>query len=466
MNAKNLKTIGQMLLIAMVCGVVSSIGAIAGVNGPNMVPNLVTVRNLVATGQAKFQVVDKQVFSEKTVIELVLVDGEGKSIGGYAPPYLASQNEARDLWKDFVSNNLSLPAMADQMQFTEERKAENESFAVGFVLDHSPSMTMPRAIRMQKAVQHALKTFDPLDYASVIKFTGKIQNEVPISKDKNEYLSNFKVNGINLRSSGTAVYDAAMQGIGELARIEEVSRRIMILFTDGEDNASKSTLAEVINAAEFNKVKVFGVTFGLANDAPIEALAQATSGKVYRLHDIYDFDKVFLGIYNALRHTYTVSVTMKRDFVDESIQQATMTAVGSSMASAGIPQLMAMLPKENVDFAATGSENNIVMNVGLSFSNENADVSALDVPLLDSVATMLIQRSDIALEITANSELMGEVPDENSNVAQKRAQSVRDMLIRRGVPPSRVQSYAGKGAPTIPLPKIDQKKTTFVFTKL
>ncbi|NQW30016.1 MAG: hypothetical protein HQ472_05835 [Ignavibacteria bacterium] len=208
------------------------------------------------------------------------------------------------------------------------------------------------------------------------------------------------------------------------------------------------------------------MTFGLANEAPIEELAQATSGKLYRLHDIYDFDKVFLGIYNALRHTYTVSVTTKRDFVDEHIDAATMTATGSSMSSVATPQLLAMLPHENVDIAATGSDNNIVMNVGLNFLTEEFDISAADVPLLDSVATMLIQRGDVALEIMSNVESTSEMANDASNLAQRRAQSVRDMSIRRGVPPSRVQSYAGKGSPTIPLPKIDQKKTTFVFTKL
>ncbi|NQW30015.1 MAG: VWA domain-containing protein [Ignavibacteria bacterium] len=180
MNNNYFMKINQVLALTTVCAIVLISGSMWAANGPNLntVPNLVSVRNLVSTGQAKFQVVDKQIFTEKTVIELVLVDAEGKSIGGYAPPYLSSQAEARNLWKDFVSANLSVPAMPDQMNFTEESKSENESFAVGFVLDHSPSMTMPRAIRMQKAVQNALKTFDPLDYASVVKFTSNVTNEV------------------------------------------------------------------------------------------------------------------------------------------------------------------------------------------------------------------------------------------------------------------------------------------------
>ncbi len=327
-------------------------------------------------------------------------------------------------------------------------------------------MTMPRAIRMQKAVQHALQSFDPLDYAAVIKFTSRVKNEVPLTRDKDEFMSNFKVSGINLRHDGSSIYDAAMEGIKQLASVEDVSRRIMILFTDGEDNSSSSTLEYVIMAAADSKVTVYGVTFGMANDAPIDAIAHSTAGKLYRLHEIYDFDRVFLGIYNALRHSYTVSVTTKPDFVDNTMQQAVMTASSGSSAVVATPQMMSMLPKSNVDLAATTTSSNVVINVDLSFSDDSFTVSGEDAPLIDSVATLLIQRGDIALEILNNSSETINTPEGPASLAQRRAQTVRDILIRRGVQASRIQSYSGKGAPSSAAKVLDQRKTTFIFTKM
>jgi len=426
---------------------------------------LPTVRELVNSGAANFFVLDKRFFVEKTVIDLVLVDLFGKSVGGYAPPFLQTMKESRRLWRDFVSFDLSTPSTEDQITISEERSGENESFAVCFVLDYSPSMTKPLAIRMQKAVRHVLSNFDSLDYASVVIFTGSVHNEVPITNDKEEALSGFKVNGINLRHNGSAVYDAVMKGISELAKIEDVSRRVLILFTDGEDNSSAATVNEVMAAAIASNVTVYGVTYGMANDVPIEMIASASNGKVYRLHEIYDFDRAFLGIYNALRHQYTISVKLKNDFVDESSQNATMTAMGASMSSIGTPYLLSMLPKRNSQVAPSGKDSNIVLSVGMNFAAEDFTVSSIDEPMIDSIATMLIQHADIGVEILNSSE-QSQTSADGANLALRRAQAIRDLLIRRGVPPSRVQSYSGKGSPNMKTVVSDQRRTTFVFTKL
>ncbi len=427
---------------------------------------MIPVRDLVESGQAKFQIVRKNTFKEKTEVELVLVDQEGHSIGGYAPPYLATQAQARPLWKDFVTANMSLNVSPDQMSITESRKAEEQSFAIGFALDHSRSMTIPRAVRMQRAIQAALRTFDPNDYVTVSKFTGSVETEVDLTNDRKKYLTKFKVNGLQSRNNGSAVYDAAIETIMELSKAPDVSKRVMVLFTDGDDNSSSATVEEVIALANEHGVKIHGVTYGVSNEEPIQRIAEATGGDLHRLHDVYDFDKVFLGIYNALRHTYTVTVRLNRDNTSSLVQGATITAAGSSAGSVRTPEVLALMPRQRVEIANTPSNKALILSVQLTFADQSHEVSPADVQLLDSIATLLIHKSYLGLEILNNPESVG-----NGNVDPEflllRAQAIRDLLIRRGVPPARIQSYAGKAASANPaLRYADPKRTTFVFTKL
>lgn len=459
---RNFHILAGALLLSFMVGAPSIQAGFNPASAPMAAPSLVAVRDLVQSGQARFHVLSRETHGEKTDLQMVLVDQEGHSIGGYAPPYLGTQAEARELWKDFVTANLNLPVQPEAMTITEARSAENESFAVGFALDHSQSMTMPRAIRMQRAVQAALRTFDPNDFVTVFKFTGSVNEEVSLSNSADEYLASFKVNGLTSRGNGSAVYDAAIQAIHELSAAPSVSRRILVLFTDGEDNSSSATPEDVINEAKANNVVIHGVTFGVSNDDPIAKISSGTDGRLHRLADIYDFDRVFLGIYNALRHSYSITVKINQNnFADASIG-ATMTAAGSS-SNVRTNDVIAMLPHDGVEIAnSTTSEKSLVMNVELVFADQTHNVSPADVPLLDSIATVLIQRKDIALEILNNTDAS---IDENQ--AHRRANAVRDLLIRRGVPPSRVQSYSGRTAAADPIiRRTDTRKTTFVFTRL
>ena len=450
---------GAMLLT--VSSVLAGLGG-SGLNTlPMANPALVSVRDLVQSGQARFHVLSREVHGEKTDIQMVLVDQEGHSIGGYAPPYLGTQAEARELWKDFISANLNIMVQPEAMTINESRTAENESFAVGFALDHSQSMTVPRAVRMQRAIQSALKTFDPNDYVTVIKFTGSVDKEVELSNVSDEYLSNFKVNGLASRNNGSAVYDAVIEAIHELARAPSVTKRILVLFTDGIDNSSSATVTDVINEAKANNVVIHGVTFGVSNEDPLAQLAEGTDGRLHRLTDIYDFDRVFLGIYNALRHSYGITIKMDHRTIADASVGATMTAAGSS-GNVRTRDVLAMLPHDGVEYANTNNDQTLVMNIDLVFADQTHSVSPADVPLLDSIATVLIQRKDIAVEILNNSD--GSADD---NQDHRRANAVRDLLIRRGVPPSRVQSYSGKTSAVDPIiRRVDPKKTTFVFTRL
>lgn len=425
---------------------------------------LKTVRDLVGTGTAKAQLIEKRVKEDRVDFELILTDADGKTIGGYAPPYLPNAADVPALWRDFISTQLSMPAEDDQITVREERRADNQSYAVAFVLDHSPSMTMPRAVRMQRAVQSALRHFDQNDYVSVVKFTARVTVEVPPTSDKEEYMSSFKVNGLNMKSDGTAIFDATKRALDEMEELPASAKRVLIVFTDGEDNSSSTQLDAVVEAAKKQQATVFAVTYGVTNDNPLTYLASQTGGRVHRLADVYDFDRIFLGIYRGLRHSYIVSVDNKRNVNDEEIFGAVTSLSASRSTGVRTSEVLALVPKSGVEIAPIISNDDLlVLNVDVNFLG-SGDVHPADMPLIDSVATLLIQRNDLTLELLARNDPAANV---DPTADMRRLDAIREQLIRRGVSPTRVvrvgggfDSRFGSQAPQT------EKRTTFVLSKM
>ncbi len=426
-------------------------------------PDYLPVRELIASNRVRAQVMDKRTFEDRVEFEVVLANDKGKTIGGYAPPYVQAGQDVVSLWREYVLSHLNVSATDDRISVTEERRAQDQSFAVAFVLDHSLSMTMPRAIRMQRAIQQAMSVFEREDYVSVVKFTSSVKTEVPLSNDKDRYLGSFKVNGINFRDDGTAIHDAAMAGLREIANAPTAARRVLIVFTDGEDNASTAKVQEVQKYAQEVNAAVFAVTYGVSEDEELAQLAKTTGGRIHRLHDVYDFDRVFLGIYNGLRHSYIVRVDHRSRRSENDLftgaVEPTSTGYGTLSAAELLPMINISTVKVNEQL--TTSEK-LAVGVDLAYL-ETSDLHPSEISKLDALATLMIQRSDLALEILNGND------EDDAGASMRRTQAIRELLVRRGVDSRRVQGYGqGRSAESgvNPSKLSSSSATTFIFKKM
>lgn len=424
-------------------------------------PDYLPVRDLVASQRVRTQVVEKRMLEDRTEFTVVMTDDKGRTIGGYAAPYLQAGQDAAQLWREYVTTYLATPTTDDRLKVREERRAGDEKFAVAFVLDHSPSMTMPRAIRMQRAVQQALTNFEQDDFVSIVKFTSRVKTEVPLTSKKESYLEEFKVNGINVRNDGTAIYDATREGLEQLAEAPSGVHKILIVFTDGEDNSSSATLNQVKDEAKSQGATVYAVTYGVADDQPLVDLAEATGGRVHRLHDVHDFEGVFLGIYSGLRHSYIVSVDHKNSSRGVDLFTGAIEPTTTGYAALNASELLPLMPQDKIDVdeQLTTSER-LAVDVNLAYM-ETADVHPADASVIDAMATLMIQRSDISVEILNDDRTV------DGNETMRRTQAVRELLVRRGVDPRRVQGFGeSRMDQSSPRQSGAEKRTTFVFTKM
>lgn len=173
----------------------------------------------------------------------------------------------------------------------------NSVFNVAFVIDYSSSMNDndPNGLRLSIAKDFIGKLRDDQDQATVVKFAGYATVLAGLTKDK-EMLKNA-VAGITIASSSSCDSEAGTNGSDGLhAALEELHGKkadesTVIFLTDGEDTTSSYDYDELIQAAISDKIKIYTIGLGDANEELLAKIANQTGGKYYRASavDLEDF---------------------------------------------------------------------------------------------------------------------------------------------------------------------------------
>lgn len=184
-------------------------------------------------------------------------------------------------------------------------KNDADSYDVSFVLDHSGSIGSERALKIQEALLGVVDLKFDDDAFAVVKFDHRVNEELPLTNDKNAIKSSFALTGLNGYGGSTALYDAINTGLKSVE--DSRNRKVVIAISDGLDNSSNKTLNNVLQKAVDEKTAVFTVGFGSAIDEPrMEYIAQRTGGKFYHIYRTDEFAKVFQDIYKRINTYYEI----------------------------------------------------------------------------------------------------------------------------------------------------------------
>jgi VWFA-related protein len=93
-------------------------------------------------------------------------------------------------------------------------------------------------------------------------------------------------------------------------------RRIAILITDGDDNSSRVSMTETLEAAQKNEVTMYAISTNSAaffgskdqerGDKVLRKLAEETGGKAFFPLKVQDLASSFLDIHDELRSQYQI----------------------------------------------------------------------------------------------------------------------------------------------------------------
>src|SRR5499426_641010 len=114
---------------------------------------------------------------------------------------------------------------------------------------------------------------------------------------------------------GTSLYDAIYLAVNQKLAGQE-GRRVVILITDGDDNSSRVSMTETLEAAQRIEVTLYAIStnstafFGSKEqergDKTLKKLAEETGGKAFFPLKIQDLASSFLDIHDELRSQYQI----------------------------------------------------------------------------------------------------------------------------------------------------------------
>jgi Ca-activated chloride channel homolog len=183
---------------------------------------------------------------------------------------------------------------------------------VGLVLDVSASVTEEFQMERTTIRDFLRQATRPSDSVELFAFNQSVRFVAPIQNDWKQVSRRVK----ELKPNGeTALFDAVSIAAQWLAQDPRPARHIIILVTDGEDNASKMTLDEAIAQVLRAETTVYSVNVvedPLDNDAKngveiLKKLSDATGGAYLRAGQNGNVGRAFSRIQRELRSQYAIA---------------------------------------------------------------------------------------------------------------------------------------------------------------
>jgi Ca-activated chloride channel family protein len=178
------------------------------------------------------------------------------------------------------------------------------------MLDTSGSMTLTIDLLKQAAEQFLLRLL-PEDRGRVGAFNDKIQFNARWSNDRDQMITDAK----NLDfGNGTRLWDATAASLDELKAI--YGRKVILLFTDGDDTESRIRLGTVLDRARAEEVMIYAI--GLESkfmgtttkpDGGLRKIAEETGGGYFELKRATDLAPTFTKVAQELHSQYVIGFT-------------------------------------------------------------------------------------------------------------------------------------------------------------
>ena len=239
---------------------------------------------------------DSEPYRVSVNVDLVVVHATVRDRKGGLVSDLREQNFA--VYEDGVRQSIRL------------FRHEDIPVTVGLVIDHSGSMR-PKLPDVIAAARTFVQTSNPEDRLFVVNFNEKVTLGLPAavsftnrSEELERAISSTPAAGM------TALYDA---GVKALERLQEASRdrRVLIVVSDGGDNASKHSLAQLLTMAEQSSALMYAIGIFEQDDpdrnpAVLRRLAAVTGGEAFFPKQLDEVVAICERIARDIRHQYTI----------------------------------------------------------------------------------------------------------------------------------------------------------------
>jgi VWFA-related protein len=216
-------------------------------------------------------------------------------------------------------------------------KREDVPVSMGIVIDNSGSMRDKRK-KVEDAALALVKASNPEDEVFIVNFNDEAYLDVDFTNDMKKLEDG--VARIDSRG-GTAMRDAIELSMEHLRTKGKRDKKVVVVVTDGEDNASEVTLERLVQKAQQREVLVYAI--GLFNEEDgraakrsrraLETLTAATGGVSYYPKDVQDIGTFTLQVARDIRNQYILAYSPLNQALDGGYRQVKVTVSGGGRTS-------------------------------------------------------------------------------------------------------------------------------------
>ena len=192
-------------------------------------------------------------------------------------------------------------------QITSFRR-EDIPVALGVVIDNSGSMRDKRP-QVNQAAINLVRASNPQDEVFIVNFN----DEYYLDQDFTSQVPQLKEALDRIESrGGTALYDAVVASADHLKKNGRLDKKVLLVVTDGEDNASRESLEQAIrrlqaeNGPTVYTVGILGSEKQRRARRALTEMAEQTGGVAFFPKDLGEVDSITQAVAHDIRNQYTI----------------------------------------------------------------------------------------------------------------------------------------------------------------
>lgn len=207
--------------------------------------------------------------------------------------------------------------------------------SIALVVDNSGSMSRKRP-SVNKSALDLIQASNPEDEAFVVNFSDEAFIDQEFTADLNKLRDGL---GHLESRGGTALYDAVVASADKLANDAKRPKQVLILITDGEDNASTLNLEQTIRRVQQLSGPVIysiGLLFGDEMSRSevrharraLEMLSAETGGMAFFPKNIEQVDQIAAEVARDIRNQYTLGYHSTKPTTEPGFRRVQVLAEG------------------------------------------------------------------------------------------------------------------------------------------
>ncbi len=204
-------------------------------------------------------------------------------------------------------------------------KREDVPVALGIIIDDSGSMMTKRS-RVEAAALAMVRASNPQDEVFIVNFNDDAYLDVPFTSDIHKLEQGLA--RIDSRG-GTAMRDAINKALDYTRTDAKKDKKVLLVITDGNDNASNISLEKVVNRANQSDTLVYAI--GLFTEEEkheaskarraLNELTTASGGLAFYPKDVTEVQQLAVEIARDIRNQYTIAYSPSVQALDGSYRQ-------------------------------------------------------------------------------------------------------------------------------------------------